>query len=362
VFSQYGEIIDVNLVRAEDTGKSRGFAFICYEDQRSTVLAVDNLNGAKVVGRTIKVEHVEDYRLKDEEAAKRKDWKCGCGAENFKFRDICFKCGGPRPLPEGEAGEDQETREFVGKRSTDGVVGAEGRRIFEGLKHDDRVAEDERPAMEEGVRAARKAEAWEGAAFKAISQTDEEDEMIKALKARKEAAIARAKAAAAGLPIPGGDDALREAKKEAKCARKERKAAKKAKKDKKEAKELDKRAKEGFHNDRKDYYDDGLGSSSGSEEEGAIPSATARDGYRIQAPKDGQRRLSRSRSRSRSDVGYKRRRSRSLDEHDDTSGQLDHNQARDRYDARSAQVGRDRSCGRYDDRCQQRARDRSRDI
>ena len=49
VFSQYGEIVDVNLVRNEETGKSRGFAFICYEDQRSTVLAVDNLNGAKVL-------------------------------------------------------------------------------------------------------------------------------------------------------------------------------------------------------------------------------------------------------------------------------------------------------------------------
>ena len=59
VFSQYGEIVDVNLVRAEDTGKPKGFAFICYEDQRSTVLAVDNLNGAKVLGRTIRVEHVE---------------------------------------------------------------------------------------------------------------------------------------------------------------------------------------------------------------------------------------------------------------------------------------------------------------
>ncbi|EEH60765.1 uncharacterized protein MICPUCDRAFT_8359, partial [Micromonas pusilla CCMP1545] len=66
VFSQYGEIVDVNLVRHEDTGKSRGFAFICYEDQRSTVLAVDNLNGAKVLGRIIKVDHVEDYKLKDE--------------------------------------------------------------------------------------------------------------------------------------------------------------------------------------------------------------------------------------------------------------------------------------------------------
>ncbi len=51
VFSQYGELVDVNLVRDKDTGKSRGFAFLAYEDQRSTVLAVDNLSGSKVGGR-----------------------------------------------------------------------------------------------------------------------------------------------------------------------------------------------------------------------------------------------------------------------------------------------------------------------
>lgn len=45
VFSQYGEIENINLVRDKSTGKSKGFAFIKYEDQRSTVLAIDNLNG-----------------------------------------------------------------------------------------------------------------------------------------------------------------------------------------------------------------------------------------------------------------------------------------------------------------------------
>lgn len=40
--------MNINLVRDKATGKSRGFAFICYEDQRSTILAVDNLNGIKV--------------------------------------------------------------------------------------------------------------------------------------------------------------------------------------------------------------------------------------------------------------------------------------------------------------------------
>ena len=48
VFSQYGEIVNINLIRNKDSGKSKGFCFICYEDQRSTILAVDNLNGIKV--------------------------------------------------------------------------------------------------------------------------------------------------------------------------------------------------------------------------------------------------------------------------------------------------------------------------
>merc|ERR1712083_697097 len=63
VFSQYGEIVHINLVRDLATGKSKGFAFICYEDQRSTILAVDNLNGMKLIGRFVRVDHVETYKL-----------------------------------------------------------------------------------------------------------------------------------------------------------------------------------------------------------------------------------------------------------------------------------------------------------
>jgi hypothetical protein len=39
----------VNLV--QKTGKPKGFGFLAYEDQRSTVLAVDNFNGTKVCSR-----------------------------------------------------------------------------------------------------------------------------------------------------------------------------------------------------------------------------------------------------------------------------------------------------------------------
>ncbi|OCH94277.1 hypothetical protein OBBRIDRAFT_823571 [Obba rivulosa] len=74
IFSQYGEVMDVNLPRHKDTGKTKGFGFLMYEDQRSTVLAVDNLNGAKVLERTLRVDHVKNYkqsRIKGEDG----EWK-----------------------------------------------------------------------------------------------------------------------------------------------------------------------------------------------------------------------------------------------------------------------------------------------
>lgn len=67
VFAQYGELVDVHNVKDKDTGKYRGFSFLAYEDQRSTVLAVDNLNGATVGYRTVRVEHVDNYKKKKAE-------------------------------------------------------------------------------------------------------------------------------------------------------------------------------------------------------------------------------------------------------------------------------------------------------
>ncbi|PPQ67570.1 hypothetical protein CVT25_012064 [Psilocybe cyanescens] len=70
IFSQFGEVLDVNMPRDKDTGARKGFAFLMYEDQRSTILAVDNLNGAKVLEKTLRVDHVKNYKqpkLKNED-------------------------------------------------------------------------------------------------------------------------------------------------------------------------------------------------------------------------------------------------------------------------------------------------------
>ena len=73
VFSQYGEILDMNMPRDGETGKPKGFCFLKYDDQRSTVLAVDNFNGATLLGRTLRVDHSRDYRQKTKRKKRHDD-------------------------------------------------------------------------------------------------------------------------------------------------------------------------------------------------------------------------------------------------------------------------------------------------
>nr|CAH0103583.1 unnamed protein product [Daphnia galeata] len=92
IFSQYGEVANINLVRDKVTGKCKGFCFLCYEDQRSTNLAVDNLNSIKVCGRTLRVDHVEQYKIPknpdklDEDALRI--LQEGCGPESLIIKTL----------------------------------------------------------------------------------------------------------------------------------------------------------------------------------------------------------------------------------------------------------------------------------
>ncbi|PHH76702.1 hypothetical protein CDD82_3886 [Ophiocordyceps australis] len=66
IFSQFGEPVFLKLVRDAETGKSKGFGWLKYQDQRSTDLAVDNLGGAHIGGRLIGVDHAR-YKPRDDE-------------------------------------------------------------------------------------------------------------------------------------------------------------------------------------------------------------------------------------------------------------------------------------------------------
>lgn len=64
IFSQCGEPEEITMPgRDAKSGKSRGYCFLKYKDQRSTILAVDNLNGTKILGRTICVDHAKAPKI-----------------------------------------------------------------------------------------------------------------------------------------------------------------------------------------------------------------------------------------------------------------------------------------------------------
>jgi RNA recognition motif-containing protein len=55
-FSAHGEISEAIVISDRDTGRSRGFGFVTFEDDESADKAVAALNGTELDGRTIKVD------------------------------------------------------------------------------------------------------------------------------------------------------------------------------------------------------------------------------------------------------------------------------------------------------------------
>lgn len=55
LFSQFGQVDRVHLVRNRDTGEPRGFAFVEMTNPEEADKAIEGLNGADLHGRTLSV-------------------------------------------------------------------------------------------------------------------------------------------------------------------------------------------------------------------------------------------------------------------------------------------------------------------
>ncbi|GMI81724.1 hypothetical protein HRI_001841700 [Hibiscus trionum] len=146
VFAQYGEVVDVNLVRDKGTGKSKGFAFLAYEDQRSTILAVDNINGAQILGRIIRVDHAEKYKKKEEEDEEEEQKKREARGVCYAFqRGECTRGAGckfshdeQRAANTGWGPQDKSSRwgndKFEGSEKSEKRFGMQERLVQEGFR------------------------------------------------------------------------------------------------------------------------------------------------------------------------------------------------------------------------------------
>ena len=80
IFEEYGQVVSVKIVTDRETGRSKGFGFVEMSEEEAGREAVEELNGAEVMGRTIKVN----------EARQREERRSGGYGDNSRrqsFRD-----------------------------------------------------------------------------------------------------------------------------------------------------------------------------------------------------------------------------------------------------------------------------------
>ncbi len=55
-FAAHGEVSEAVVISDRDTGRSRGFGFVTFEDDEAADKAIAALNGTELDGRTIRVD------------------------------------------------------------------------------------------------------------------------------------------------------------------------------------------------------------------------------------------------------------------------------------------------------------------
>ena len=64
LFSPYGNLISVRIMVEKDSGRSRGFGFVSYDNPESAAFAIKELNGYAIGNKRLKVQH-KQIRPKD---------------------------------------------------------------------------------------------------------------------------------------------------------------------------------------------------------------------------------------------------------------------------------------------------------
>lgn len=59
-FSKFGTITETKIVRDRDTGRSKGFAFVTYDNDSQANAAVDGMFGKEILGRPLKTSIAEN--------------------------------------------------------------------------------------------------------------------------------------------------------------------------------------------------------------------------------------------------------------------------------------------------------------
>jgi RNA recognition motif-containing protein len=64
-FAACGDVVEAKVVTDRDTGRSRGFGFVTYNDADSATRAIEELDGSTLDGRSIRVDRANDRPQRD---------------------------------------------------------------------------------------------------------------------------------------------------------------------------------------------------------------------------------------------------------------------------------------------------------
>lgn len=59
-FERYGNVVEAKVITDRDTGRSRGFGFVTFENAGDAAKAMQELDGAELDGRAIRVSEAND--------------------------------------------------------------------------------------------------------------------------------------------------------------------------------------------------------------------------------------------------------------------------------------------------------------
>jgi RNA recognition motif-containing protein len=60
LFEQHGNTVSVRVITDRETGRSRGFGFVEFEEESAAEKALQALNGAELEGRALRVNEAQD--------------------------------------------------------------------------------------------------------------------------------------------------------------------------------------------------------------------------------------------------------------------------------------------------------------
>ena len=64
-FSRFGEITEAKVITDRESGRSRGFGFVTFEDADAGTNAINEMNGTSLDGREINVNEAQDKPRRD---------------------------------------------------------------------------------------------------------------------------------------------------------------------------------------------------------------------------------------------------------------------------------------------------------